>query len=150
MLILLGDQKDTILHCRQRIKMVKVDTYEAFLNPTRSEYKYVSKISESILGVNSVRGLFSEGDIWIWRSDIFHNKFVKDLKDAPTKNIYFTIEPPELYIIANTSFMSSNFFKETAENPEVFEVIARKVKKFAPIKKVGYGIEGRKGRQFTI
>jgi len=129
--------------------------YEAFLNPTRSDYKYVSKISKSILGVDSVRGLFSENNIWIWRSDIFHNKFVKDLKqaykEAPTKNIYFTIEEnEELYMIANKSFMSLPFFNEVVANQNIFEVIAKEVKKFAPIKYVRYGIEGHKGRQFTI
>jgi len=123
--------------------------YETFLNPTRSEYKYVEKISESILGIPSIRGLLSENDIWIWRSDILHNKFVKDLK-LGTENIYFTIEGPDVYIIANTSFMSPSFFKTVVDNPKVFKKIAKRIKKFAPIKHVKYGIEGHKGNKFTI
>ena len=112
--------------------------YETFLNPTRSEYKYVEKISEYIVPFRDVI-----------KEDILHNKFVKDLK-LGTENIYFTIEGPDVYIIANTSFMSPSFFKTVVDNPKVFKKIAKRIKKFAPIKHVKYGIEGHKGNKFTI
>ena len=130
---------------------------EVFLNPTSGDYKYVSKISEEALGVESVRGLFSEGNIWIWRSDVLHNQFVKRMKLI--NNIYFTIEKNisqsiyglELYMIANTSFMSPSFFKEVINNQDsIFEEITRKVKQFAPIKYVKYSIEGHKGKGYPV
>ena len=103
----------------------------------------------TIKGVGRIEYFEFENDIWIWRSDILHNKFVKDLK-LGTENIYFTIEGPDVYIIANTSFMSPSFFKTVVDNPKVFKKIAKRIKKFAPIKHVKYGIEGHKGNKFTI
>ena len=130
--------------------------YEVFLNPTRSEYKYVSEISKSAIDVESVRGVFSEGNIWIWRSDVLHNKLVKDMK--LNNSIYFTIEENisqflyglELYMIANTSFMSPSFFEEVVADQKIFRTIAKRVRRFAPIRYVKYSIEGHKGDQFKI